>query len=120
MDGYEIDELLALKPTRPHVVSLACDDSDGDRAAKLAITFRQLTGILLQRHDRVAIAMDVEDGNLGFGQSFQAVDWIVPRQLGAELFFRQAVGARSCLEAGVTGQITDRVNPRDACHGGSV
>src|SRR4051812_27383213 len=57
----EIDQLLVLEPAAPHVVALTLDHVHRHLATQRTITAGHLGGVLVERHHRVDVAMNVQD-----------------------------------------------------------
>ena len=75
-DG-EVCEVFGLKPTTPHVVALSFDHFDLHRSSKPAIAFSEDLSVLFMGDYRVAVALNMENGHVGFRKGFEAVDGIV-------------------------------------------
>jgi hypothetical protein len=72
---------------------------------------------LVERNHRVAIAMEVIDGDMGSRQRLEAFARIMLGQSAIELFFGHTVGCAGLLDSRITGQITHRIDPGYAGHG---
>ena len=100
MPDDKINEVLVLKPARPHVVSLISDHLQGDRAVLLPITLGDDPGVGLQWDNAVLVAMNMEDGHLCLGQGGEARDGIVLPEDGLEFGCAQSVSTAGPREPG--------------------
>ena len=114
MRNDEIHQLLALKISFPEVVPLSLGDLQLHLTAECTIVAGKFPGIVAQRHEGVAIAVDVKDRHAGLRQRLQSIDGVVFAQLGFELHGRQAVGAAGPLQAGKAADVAYRVDPGNA------
>ncbi len=81
----EFDQLLGLKPTRPHVVTLALDHLQRHGAPKFHVSFSQHCRIFLQWNYFVFVTMDVKYRDVGLGEQAKSINRVVIFQIRFEL-----------------------------------
>ena len=112
----EVDERLAGEEAFPEGVALAFGDDEFEEVAGVVALVDLLEGggVLRQGDDLVFVAVDYEDGDLGFGESGAAFDGVEFPLLSVEFVGGDAVGGGSAFELGVGGVVVNGVDTADA------